>query len=356
MTFRTLRACRRATPWLLAIAACSTFVSMSGRLAADDRGLLRFDSAKPYLFLLLDTSGSMASKPGDVMLPANGDDPQSKLYSAKQVAYNVFSTVSDVQFGLATFNQDGLRVRGKHWLYNAAPGTSATVNASLPLAWPTDNSQWVFGTFFPAGTQDVSGNLTVPAAGTLGSPTSGVSLSTYRSALDRFPKLQVNDDNGNRLVDKSDSSQNTVLYIVSGGKTYQYTLSRVTGSANLGDSPITVQATVRLCSGGACTGSPSTANLTLTLVTAFLMLEGPAKQASATLDNQTGVWSYSDALQSWAGQSNKFFSGAGIEGNYDGTFTNPPLPSSGVQARSVDDTPTGYDPYRSTGGCTQLGS
>jgi Tfp pilus tip-associated adhesin PilY1 len=352
MISRTPRSLRRAAPWALVVAACSMSGSLSGRLAADDRGLLRFDSAKPYLFLLLDTSGSMASAPGDVMAPANGDDPASKLFSARKVSYDVFSSVTDVQFGLATFNQDSLRVRGKHWLYTAAAGTSATVKASLPVSWPADGEQWVFGTFFPAGTQDVTGNLTVPAAGTLGSPAAGVSLTTYQSALDRFPKLQDNDDNGNRLVDQSDSSQSTVLYVVASGKTYQYTLSRVTGSNNLGDPTITVQVTVRLCSGGSCAGTASTANLTFNFVTAFLMLEGPTSPATASLDNQTGVWNYGDALQSWNGQSNKFFSGAGIEGNYDGTFTNPPVPSSGVQQRNIDVQANGYDPYATTGGCT----
>ncbi len=228
MTFRTLRRCRRSTPWLLVIAACSLAGSLSGRLAADDRGLLRFDSAKPYLFLLFDTSGSMASQPGDTLAPANGDDPSSKIYSARQVAYSVFSTVSDVQFGMATFNQDNLRVIGKHWLYTAAAGTTATVNASLPVSWPADGEQWVFGTFLPAGTQDLEsgsvGALTVPARGTLGSPTAGVSLTTYTAQLDRFPKLQVNDDNLNQLADATDSSANTVLYVQSSGKTYQYTL------------------------------------------------------------------------------------------------------------------------------------
>jgi len=356
MISRTLRRCRRSTPWMLALAACSLSASLSGRLAADDRGLLRFDSAKPYLFLLLDTSGSMASQPGDTLAPANGDDPTSKLYSARQVAYNVFSSVSDVQFGLATFNQDGLRVLGKHWLYTAVTGTTATVSASLPVAWPADGEQWVFGTFFPAGTQDVSGSLTVPAAGTLGGPAAGVDLKNFKSALDRFPKLQSNDENGNLLADVTDSSQSTVLYVVSSGKTYKYTLSRDVNTPNLGAPTITVEATVRLCSGGACNGAPTSAVLTFNLVTAFLMLEGPSTPASAAVDNQTGVWNYADAVQSWNGQSNKFFSGAGIEGNYDGTFTNPPLPSSGVQTRNVDVLTNGYDPYSVTGGCAQQAS
>jgi len=365
----TFRSLRRKAPWVAAVAACSLAGPTSGRLAADDRGLLRFDSAKPYLFILLDTSGSMASVPGDTgAAPANGDDPGSKLYSAKQVAYNVFSSVSDVQFGLGTFNQDNLHVRGKHWIYTAAAGTTATVNANLPVSWPVDGEQWVFGRFFPANTQDLEsgkpGALKVVTPGTLGTPLAAVDLTTYQAQLDRFAKLEVSDDNGNQLADSTDSSKNTVLYIISKGKTYQYTLSRVTGTPNLGAATITIQATVVPCSAGLCSGAASTANLTFNMgvpstptvpgaAGPFLMLEGPTSQASATVDNQTGVWSYSDVLQSWAGQSNKFFSGAGMEGNYDGTFTNPPLPAN----RSVDNSvTTGYDPYASTGGCTQLAS
>lgn len=357
MRFRTLRSLRRCA-WVLAVAAAAISGPLSSRLAADDRGLLRFDSAKPYLFIMLDNSGSMASVPGDTLAPANGDDPASKLASAKSVAYNVFSAVSDVQFGLATFNQDNLRVRGKHWLYTAAPGTTATVGASLPVAWPADGEQWVFGIFFPAGTQDLeSGNLgalTVVTPGTLGTPVAGVSLTTYKAQLDRFAKLQVNDDNNNQLADDSDSSQDTILYLTAGGKTYQYTVSRQKNNPNLGDPTITVQATVRLCTLGLCAGAPSTANLTFNLVSAFLMLEGPTTptKLTPTTDNQTGIWNYADVQQSWQGQSNKQFSGGGIEGNYDGTFTNPPLPQTGVQARGVDNgATTGYDPYGLGSGC-----
>lgn len=357
MRSRTLRSLRRCTPWVLAVAACCLAGLTPRRLAADDRGLLRFDSAKPYLFILLDNSGSMASIPGDAVAPANGDDPTSKLASAKSVLYDVFSSASDIQLGLGTFNQDNLRVRGKHWLYTAAAGTTAAVSASLPVAWPADGEQWVFGTFFPALTKDVSGALTVPTPGTLGTALAGVSLTTYKAQLDRFAKLQVNDDNGNLLADASDSSQDTVLYVTASGKTYQYTLSRQKNNPNLGNPTITVQATVRLCTLGICAGAPSTANLTFNLVSAFLMLEGPGNQASQSVDNQTGVWNYSDVLQSWQGQSNKQFSGGGIEGNYDGTFTNPPLPQTGVQARGTDNgATTGYDPYGTGSECAQIGT
>jgi Neisseria PilC beta-propeller domain len=344
-----LHSLRRLAPWALVAGAL-----LPGRLAADDRGLLRFDSAKPYLFIIFDDSGSMASQPGDTFAPANGDDPTSKLYSAKQVAYNVFSSAIDVQFGMATFNQDNLRVRGKHWLYNAAAGTSNAVKA-LPIAWPSDGEQWVFGTFFPVGTQDVTSALTVTTAGTLGTPIAGLSVSTYMVQLDRFPKLQINDLEGTRRSDPGDSSQNTIFYLTAGGKTYQYTVSRAINTPNLGAPTINVTVTTRQCTAGSCTGASASASLSFNLVTAFLMNEGPTSQPSLSQDNQTGYWFYSDVLQDWQSQSNKQFSGGGFEGNYDGTYTNPPLPSIGVQARSNDASTvppgTGYDPYGTGLGC-----
>src|SRR5260370_36435763 len=145
---------RRSTASMLALALAAALAITPRPLHADDRKLLRFDSQKPYLFIIFDTSGSMASPPGDTgPAPANGDDPTSKFYSAKQVAYNVFSAAADVQFGFGTFNQDDLHVIGKHWLYTAATGTTAALQAAgFPVLWPSDGEQWVFGTFFPAGT------------------------------------------------------------------------------------------------------------------------------------------------------------------------------------------------------------
>jgi len=85
----------------------------------DDRDLLRFTSAKPYLFLVLDTSSSMNMKvgSGQIPLPGGGDNPDSRIYAAKQALYNVFANVDDVAFGFATFNQDHASVRSKHWIY-----------------------------------------------------------------------------------------------------------------------------------------------------------------------------------------------------------------------------------------------
>ena len=118
-----------------AVLAAATFVLLlagSPPAYPNDIDLLRFNTQKPYVFILLDTSGSMAQTPQGQWLQGNGDDPRSKLYSAKKVLYEVFSEVDDVHFGSASYNQDEVRAASKHWLYytaEAAPG--------WPLSYPT---------------------------------------------------------------------------------------------------------------------------------------------------------------------------------------------------------------------------
>lgn len=91
----------------------------------------------PYLFILFDTSGSMSWSPpcpqdkfdlgecaplcptGDCYVPLQADDPQSKFFQVKEALHAVLSQRNDALLGFATFNQDTLNVRAKHWLYEA---------------------------------------------------------------------------------------------------------------------------------------------------------------------------------------------------------------------------------------------
>ena len=96
----------------------------------DDTQLLRFDTAKPYVFIVLDTSASMGldfDTSADQWTPGGADGPGSRLYQAKQALYNVFEDVSDVHFGFASFNQDQVRAWSKHWIYYH--------NDALPDGW-----------------------------------------------------------------------------------------------------------------------------------------------------------------------------------------------------------------------------
>ncbi|MFP5288178.1 MAG: hypothetical protein ACLGI9_20755, partial [Thermoanaerobaculia bacterium] len=111
--------------------------------AADDRDLLRDSVGEPYVFILLDTSGSMNWSPkctaeqlargecqqlcpsGDCYTRLQADDRSSKFYQAKEALYEVLQKVDDIHFGFATYNQDDLRMRSKHWLYRAQGGGPA---------------------------------------------------------------------------------------------------------------------------------------------------------------------------------------------------------------------------------------
>lgn len=110
----------------------------AGPAGADDRDLLRESSSDPLVFILFDTSGSMHWTPqctqeqfdagvcdylcptGDCFPSMSGDDPASKLAQAKEALHEVLSQVDGIHFGFATYNQDGLRMRDKHWLYRVS--------------------------------------------------------------------------------------------------------------------------------------------------------------------------------------------------------------------------------------------
>ncbi|HEX2162431.1 MAG TPA: PilC/PilY family type IV pilus protein [Thermoanaerobaculia bacterium] len=122
------------------VAALGLVAALLSPAAADDRDLLRFDSAKPYLFIVLDTSASMAMKMGrDEWAPGGADGPDSRLYQAKQALFNVLREVDDVHFGFAGFNQDGVHAVAKHWLYyNEVPLPDAS---QWPIAFPRADTQ-----------------------------------------------------------------------------------------------------------------------------------------------------------------------------------------------------------------------
>ena len=156
-----------------AIAALALLAALPG--FGDDRDVLRDSASKPYLFVLLDTSGSMnwapkctqedydtfydhdgdvgtpeirrcnfVCEPRDCPVPRDGDDPASKFRQSKEALYEVLKDVDDVDFGFATFNQDNLRASNKHWLYRVDAGqTLPTLDSGQQ--WPVAGSEEVFG-------------------------------------------------------------------------------------------------------------------------------------------------------------------------------------------------------------------
>ncbi|MES1244741.1 MAG: hypothetical protein ABUT39_24250 [Acidobacteriota bacterium] len=106
------------------------------------------EPADPYVFILLDVSGSMnhsavCSGSLQCFTSMQGDHPDSKWVTTRQALYNVLSEVHDVNLGFATFsNQEALRVRAKHWLYQADTAGPVIPGSG---AFPAAGSQEVFG-------------------------------------------------------------------------------------------------------------------------------------------------------------------------------------------------------------------
>jgi len=139
----------------------------------------------PYLFILLDTSASMNWAPpcdatelgaGDCSflcltpwgcrLPLQGDDPASKVFLLKSALHESLSAseADDIQFGFATFNQDALKVRSKHWLYEATEDGATIPGAG---AFPATGEREVFGKTWAcdngSGDDEIGCSLTTPA-------------------------------------------------------------------------------------------------------------------------------------------------------------------------------------------------
>jgi hypothetical protein len=129
----------------LALALASGFALSLGNSRpawTDDRDLLRFNTASPYLMILLDTSESMNLRMGTDGLPvlADGDDPQSRIYAAKWALYSVFQDIDDTNFAFITFNQTRPRVMGKQFLYYRAPGLPEVGTLPAGVDWPRVNN------------------------------------------------------------------------------------------------------------------------------------------------------------------------------------------------------------------------
>jgi len=262
-----------------AAAAAALLLLIPAAGQADDRRLLRESVGNPYVFILFDTSGSMHKSPrctledfnrpvgdtakcdflcptGDCFVPRNGDDPASKFYQAKEALYEVLSNVDDVHFGFATYNQDNLHVRGKHWLYRVASTQphadgffTLDDNTSFPIAGAEHNfgRTWsCYAGFGPGDIDEIGCDEDTPAD--LDEP-----YDLQRSW--RYPKLG------------SSGTFNRDYYIRdSGGTKYRVFVRRLSESStsgqSLGDATLDILYYVQRCRNGDCddreniTGSP----------------------------------------------------------------------------------------------------
>ncbi len=288
----------RATALLLAVAGL--LLAAARPAAADDRDLLRKGSAKPYVFILLDTSGSMHWSPkcsaedaaagdcdficptGDCFTPLNSDDPASKFYQAKDALYTVIESADNVDFGFATYNQDNLLVGHKHWLYRAA---GAGVGLGGGVSLPVPGSPEVFGDEW-ACDAGFGGDYRV---GCYSNSPADLSDTWELDRVRRLPK------GGDGL------DQDRTFYVRTGGSTYEVLYHPVSG--NLGDATISVQVTAHRCAGNNCNQFTGSETVTFDRVQQFISWDNLANRNSPQLgyfyqgnaseiaaDNTCGGW------------------------------------------------------------------
>ena len=158
--FRSLRS-RLGAPLLLAALA---LVSVAPSAWTDDRDLVKQGQKDPYVFVLLDVSGSMNQSiacsqaqfdagecgivcPNGECLPRMvGDDPSSKLVVAKKAIYEIVKETDGLNFGFATFDQKERKIYRKHWWYAlkaVQPGGFITLQSGRNF--PDVGQEEVFG-------------------------------------------------------------------------------------------------------------------------------------------------------------------------------------------------------------------
>lgn len=221
-------------------AALLAFAALAAApLRADDRDLLRNTQDDPYVFIILDVSGSMNWQPaGDAWAPANADDPAAKFYQAKSALYRVLKATDDINFGFATYNQDNLHAVHKHYLYKLGEGQTALpwiADANALLNWPNTTEPITFG---PQGGIDGNDNtLSACNAGPNLNQTGNPYLEA-RGELNRFPKLGFR----GAPVMTTEYFRNRV-----GASTRSFRIDWTLVSGALGDVSITVRMRVRRC-------------------------------------------------------------------------------------------------------------
>ena len=281
----TARPLRRMSPFGLWTVL---FLCLALAASADDRSLLRANASDPYVFILLDTSGSMNWSPkciltdynagrceflcpeGDCYTPMQGDDPGSKLRQAKEALYEVLDEIGGVNFGFATYNQDTLTVPNKHWLYRATQDGPTIPGYG---AWPPTGAEEVFGAAWTCNSGSVIGCApdTNPGPALLSD-----SWDTMR--VRRLPK-------GGQPFN---TSSTTTFWVKQGSTVYKIVYKGAAASTY--GSNISVQVSVNACTNSSCssstavTGSPK--NVTFAPISDFLSWDLDDKKTNP----QMGFW------------------------------------------------------------------
>ncbi len=345
---------------LLSFAAGLIFVPLG--LLADDTSLFRQQSGKPFVYVILDTSTSMNLAPGsNAWVPANGDDAGSKIRQIKEAMLEVFPEAGDQVFwGFANYNQDNLRVRGKHWLYRVR---SLNPVGGLGIGYPVAGDVLTFGKHFELGAGTVNGE-----GGSCTAPLPMGNAADLQK-IHRFAKLNPKDpDNDGNADDGAAGYDPTVLWVTKNNKTYRLEVTWLEGNYH-GNGDMKVKFTSRQVTGcPASFGAVESVDVTISYVTEFLMSDENA--TDSTVIDQCGAgdiavaaaaggggggggggatqkktektggvgWTWQDmtAINTCGSNGSTHpFSGNGWEGNYDGAVKPAGSPFDAIGNRDA---------------------
>jgi hypothetical protein len=223
----------------------------------------------PYVFILLDNSGSMNYSPrctqakidaglcsflcpnGDCFVPLQADDPASKSLQIKEALQTVLASQPPVLLGFGTYNQDALRVKAKHWLYQAQ-GLTATIPGWG--SFPTPGAREVFGATWACDTGSGDNEI-------------GCYPASPADLPDAWELGRV------RRLSKGGASlnQNMLFYIRNGTTVYRVLYTPAAGQT-LGAPTVNVTVRIDRCTNAACTTTVLVDQRTVTwgLVNEFL--------------------------------------------------------------------------------------
>jgi hypothetical protein len=263
------------TASFVSLAALAWLAATAAAARADDRSLLHGSQQNPYVFIILDTSGSMHQSTacsaadiaahycteqcdqGDCLPHLMGDDRNSKIFTAKQAIYNLMLEHPNVNFGFSHFDQGGMHMSWKYWWYAVAATNPSFITLDDGVQYPGPGQLEIFGQPVWACTdarKDNTGPASDPVplrwvscpndhlvAGQPANPVPAHVDDTWEwERARRYPKLGDKNDTTSYyyFTEKSDNSK----------PTYRITFTPVTSPPQtLGSDPIQVQVTVERC-------------------------------------------------------------------------------------------------------------
>jgi hypothetical protein len=323
----------------------------------DDRDLLRFDTSKPYLFLLLDTSASMALKMGpvDEWVPGGADNPESRLFQAKQALHEVFKSVDDLHFGFSSFNQDGVRARQKHWLYFTTATPSGT--GTWPLTFPALEADGTLTAYEDTPIEDTTGDGILDQGDGILEPIGDIQTADVLTFGPHFPigtpglagtcdaPLDLDDAIGRQRAQafaiEGVPGDPTIMWVAEGGQVYELQIE-LASAVPIGSPTLDLNLTLTPYTCPSTAGVPMTYTLPVqqdAFLNQILYVDGISSDMDA--ETTAGLWNWSDVESSADYGTDHPFTGKGWEGNYDSGF------SSGVS--SFDSRVTVADPFCTSG-------